>query len=1170
MSESNATELIKYLTEDNLKLMYGRLNRRYVVVDALPPVDSLDPADRNVIYVVKETVAGTVRYWPNVIDNDAWKPFGIGQTDLDGKADKVDAVEGHLVVSDGNGGLSDADIMPGTFVALAIDPSESIQPHATDLRKIWKAYQSGMPVALLDNRPGGTGLYAQLNAAGYTWADGDRMAECLDGVDDDNRQCDGTVHGYCTESDGVVRFYEDAGHTVEIVPENGKLYCDDTVPDSERVYRYNDGFVRALRFVQFSCNELVDDDPAWPSRRATRQVFYRMTEPYGSSSPDGFEVVYGESTADIHDQMVTGARIGEGKLLPVDDGVIVLPKSTAVNDGKLTVTVGESEPVVFTANDSADRAVVIPVATGEVAGLVRIASAVDPGDPDAAVTAAAVLDELDGYVQKADGATGGNFAELDDNGNLTDSGSKASDFKPKQAAVTDPTASGSGIEFIDSITQDTNGVIVPSKKSVQAAVASTAGVGGNAGVMSATDKEKLDGIDNYIESASVTGRTLTLTPKAGTPVQFTDTGDSIITGIDGLKAADPELGKVIVVGYWTDDDCEARTYVWNSTSTETADDGYIVESTESVTGRWILEFDGEWLPSTYYGVYPGHEANMNALLSYPTKIGDGFTAPGVYFKPGSYTGSSEALTTAKKVLIDSTSIFSYSSITSRDEITVIGGATNHRITDLYGVKKAHVSWYNSLQGFLDSGAKELVFDQRPNFNQNPILTKNTSLIGVHLVNPISFYCGYFQFGKYYLYLNNCTVDDYLFDPSSCRVQFANMVMTDRYFYNPTAANMDRSRAYADPSTLRLRNFDNAEVFLKLYYNGYLDVDMEGRTVGDLDFAPSLTSLKNCNFNSLTLNDARKSVLLENCTGTLSGAVSGQLHIRNCNLSIDANLYTLSGADSLLHIEDSVISGSGSIQAGTGFALLIENSTVEVPIRCYSILENPGSQTYDVTIKNSIVTGDIEVKRLTMTNSRAGTVKIYGAARAIGSLTLENNVIDDFSFNSVTNYESIVRDCVFVNTRIVNNTFNNSFTCPFVVRNGSTNYEFISRTANHNYYYRGNHGNCPIDSVQLATTLPYSGYYQDSDGTAWTTDLSHPVRLFMAGDPLVLGTSLGSKMIELCTTYGSGTEAIDPSKYGLLHAGVQSSQYYGDYFSMLLATTYSGSADTVLASINTEA
>lgn len=206
MPESNATELIKYLTEDNLKLMYGRLNRRYVVVDALPSVDSLEPADKNVIYVVKETVGKTVRYWPNVLDNDAWKPFGIGQADLDGKADKVS------------------------------------------------------------------------------------------------------------------------------------------------------------------------------------------------------------------------------------------------------------------------------------------------------------------------NATVGNFAGLDDNGNLTDSGYKASDFKPKQTAVTDPTASGSGIEFIDSISQDTNGVIVPAKKSVQVAVASTSGVGGNAGVMSAADKEKLDGIEagaqaNTIESISINNAPLDITNK---------------------------------------------------------------------------------------------------------------------------------------------------------------------------------------------------------------------------------------------------------------------------------------------------------------------------------------------------------------------------------------------------------------------------------------------------------------------------------------------------------------------------------------------------------------------------------------------------------------------------------------------------------------------------------
>lgn len=400
MSESNVPEIIKYLTEDNLKLMYSRLNRRYLVVDALPSVDSLEPADKNVIYVVKETVGETVRYWPNVLDNDVWKPFGIGHADLDGKADKVDAVEGHLVVADKDGNLVDADIMPGTFVALALDPSEPEQPHATDLRKIWSAYISGMPVTMLDNRVDGTGLYAHLNAAGYTWPDGNRMEERLVAVDEDNRPCDDTVPGYRVDEDGIVTFYEDVRHTVKIVPVDGTVYRDITVKNHDRVYLYHGSFTRVLRFVQFTCNELLDGDPTWSSRTGHRPVFYRMIEPYGSSTPNAFEVTYGESTEDIHDQMVTGARIGEGKLLPVDDGVIVLPNATAVNDGTLTITVGDRDPVVFSANDAADRIVDIPVATDLEYGLVRLTDDIGSDDPDAAITPAAVkamLNKVGGY-----------------------------------------------------------------------------------------------------------------------------------------------------------------------------------------------------------------------------------------------------------------------------------------------------------------------------------------------------------------------------------------------------------------------------------------------------------------------------------------------------------------------------------------------------------------------------------------------------------------------------------------------------------------------------------------------------------------------------------------------------------------------------------------------------
>lgn len=111
------------------------------------------------------------------------------------------------------------------------------------------------------------------------------------------------------------------------------------------------------------------------------------------------------------------------------------------------------------------------------------------------------LDSIDysGKADKVSGATNGNFAGLDSNGNLTDSGYKASDFqaagdyKTVQTAVADPTASGNAAAFIDSITQDTNGVITVTKKNVQNASAE------QAGLMSSTDYSKLSALPTNSE-----------------------------------------------------------------------------------------------------------------------------------------------------------------------------------------------------------------------------------------------------------------------------------------------------------------------------------------------------------------------------------------------------------------------------------------------------------------------------------------------------------------------------------------------------------------------------------------------------------------------------------------------------------------------------------------------
>lgn len=101
--------------------------------------------------------------------------------------------------------------------------------------------------------------------------------------------------------------------------------------------------------------------------------------------------------------------------------------------------------------------------------------------------------DISGKADKVTGATAGNFAGLDANGNLVDSGKKASDFAPAgnyktiQTPVADPIAPADDegnpegrTEFISSITQNENGEITVTKHSLpMAAIAGDISAGDN-------------------------------------------------------------------------------------------------------------------------------------------------------------------------------------------------------------------------------------------------------------------------------------------------------------------------------------------------------------------------------------------------------------------------------------------------------------------------------------------------------------------------------------------------------------------------------------------------------------------------------------------------------------------------------------------------------------------
>lgn len=108
----------------------------------------------------------------------------------------------------------------------------------------------------------------------------------------------------------------------------------------------------------------------------------------------------------------------------------------------------------------------------------------------AAASGSALETAIAAKASKVASATEGNFAALDANGDLVDSGHKHGDYKTKQTAKTDPTASGTSVTFIDTITQNANGEMTATKKTVRTMGAATASAAGSTGLVPAPGSGK--------------------------------------------------------------------------------------------------------------------------------------------------------------------------------------------------------------------------------------------------------------------------------------------------------------------------------------------------------------------------------------------------------------------------------------------------------------------------------------------------------------------------------------------------------------------------------------------------------------------------------------------------------------------------------------------------------
>lgn len=362
-----------------------------------------------------------------------------------------------------------------------------------------------------------------------------------------------------------------------------------------------------------------------------------------------------------------------------------------------------------------------------------------------------------------------------------------------------------------------------------------------------------------------------------------------ITGMADLKDVDPSVNSSInVLGYHNAYDCGLRTYVWDSGCQQDEDGGYIVASDVDENGRWVLSFDGEYLPSTYYGVYAGQEANINALLSYVGTVGSNSvkTAPGVYFKPGDYQTANN-LATTKKVLLDADTTFA-STYFDCKEMRVLGTPTN-AIGDIFTTEgEVHSSWFRTLKYFFGNTAPVKVLDgfNGTDSNIDNVYTVSGTLKGSGHINM--------TFGTGAKLIFSCIIDAKQFVSPSDKVRFQGQRWSDDWWTSTNPAqfdfvnNTEYRNTYSDD--MNLSRFGNALLWAKAKAaNGDTTVDFEGRTISSFDFnfsnVSNVTITGTCTFTypyNITLNNVKATttfsnsgyvVILNNCDITLNNMVS---------------------------------------------------------------------------------------------------------------------------------------------------------------------------------------------------------------------------------------------------------------------------------------------------------
>ena len=478
---------------------------------------------------------GTLDAEPTENSTNPVKSGGVYQH-LSTKADKdTDAVENNVAVFDGNGSPVDGGISKGDLEAAISSAGSSIQGVSIDGTALTPGANNVVDIPLAT-----------------TTADGAMSA-------DDKAKLDGIASG--AEVNVQADWSETDSTSDAFIQNKPNLATVATTGEYGDLLHIPADLVHDASYVHTDNNYTAAEKEKLSGIESGAEVNVQSDWTESDSNSDAFIKNKPENLVQDADYVHTDnnyTTAEKEKLAGIEDGAEVnVIETVKVDDIPLTVT---DKTVNIDLSGKADKAV--PSAAGNLARLDDTGNLKDSGIPGTLdpvptensgnlVTSGTVYDALDGKANKVSGATPGNFAGLDVNGNLTDSGKSYADlagaFKAKQSPVNDPAASGTAVSFIDTIEQDSDGEIAVTKKTVPSASST------QDGLMSSADWSKLDALPDAStlandlaakadKDADAVEGNLAVFDGNGNPV---DSGAKITSDYDGSNSTDPVTGAAV-------------------------------------------------------------------------------------------------------------------------------------------------------------------------------------------------------------------------------------------------------------------------------------------------------------------------------------------------------------------------------------------------------------------------------------------------------------------------------------------------------------------------------------------------------------------------------------------------------------------------------------------------